>query len=276
MQSSQGLRIESEGASISKPLSEQVNLLGARLGQVIKEQAGDELLELTDRLRLLCKEAAQNGNVQLREQAAGMIEALSADQIIWLLRGFTAFFHLVNKAEQQEIVRINRERTKNAPATTPRPESIADAIAQLKGNGFTFEQVMTWIDRLDIQPTLTAHPTEARRRSILHKQQQVASLLSKLQEQDLLPEEREDVLQDIYCQIALLLATDDVRAERLTVSSEVEHALHFLCTSIWQVVSRIYSDLQNALETYYGTCSELPVFYASARGLAATGMAIRT
>lgn len=260
MQNSQALRIESEGTGISMPLSEQVNLLGAKLGQVIKEQAGEELLELTDRLRLLCKEAAQNGDVQLREQAAGMIKSLSADQIIWLLRGFTVFFHLINKAEQQEIVRINRERTKNATTANPRPESIADAISQLKGNGFTVEQVMSWIERLDIQPTLTAHPTEARRRSILHKQQQVAGLLSKLQEQDLLPEEREDVLQDIYCQIALLLATDDVRAERLTVSSEIEHALHFFCTSIWQVVPRIYSDLQNALETYYGTCVELPVF----------------
>jgi len=64
MQRSQGLRIESEGTGISMPLSEQVNLLGAMLGQVIKEQAGEELLELTDRLRLLCKEADQNDNVQ--------------------------------------------------------------------------------------------------------------------------------------------------------------------------------------------------------------------
>ena len=255
-----GLKIEVEGTGITTPLSEQVHLLGTLLGHAIQQQAGDEILGLAEQLRVLCKDAAITGKEELRDRAAEIIQSLSREQIVWLLRAYTGFFNLVNKAEQREIVRINRERQSNATAETPRVESIAEAIHYLKHAGVPFDQMLAWIQRLDIQPTFTAHPTEVRRRSVAHKQQQVAEQLKRLQAENLLPSEREIVIRNIYYQIALLLATDEIRVERPSVIDEVEHALHFLSTCVWQTVPQLYGDLREAVRLYYERDVELPTF----------------
>ena len=93
MDSWQGLKIEIEGTGITMPLSEQVHLLGTLLGHAIRQQAGDEILELTERLRILCKDAAIASKEELRDRAAEIIQSLSTEQIVWLLRGYTSFFH---------------------------------------------------------------------------------------------------------------------------------------------------------------------------------------
>ncbi|MCH7521311.1 MAG: phosphoenolpyruvate carboxylase [Candidatus Marinimicrobia bacterium] len=251
--------ITAKGHGISTPLSLQVNLLGHLLGQVIREQGGAAMFELVESLRNLAKQAARPGNGQLREQMARRIKTLKHEEILWVLRANTAYFHLVNKAEQLEIARINEERERQATADTPRAESIAEGVHLLKQKGYTLEQVMNLLERLDIQPTLTAHPTEARRRSVLSKQQRIAQLLARLSREDLPITEKESVTQEIYQQITLLMATDDVRSERLQVTDEINNGLYFLSTTIWETIPRIYQDLQKALATAYGEAPELPV-----------------
>ncbi len=250
-----GLHVETEGTGISEPLSEQVNLVGAMLGQVISEQAGPEMLDLVEDLRLKCKEAAQKEDPALREEAAEKIRQLDEDEIGWLLRAYTAFFHLVNQAEQQEIIRINRERARAAGdddgAADARADSIGAAIGQLREEGYALDEVLDLIGRLDVQPTLTAHPTEARRRTILHKQQRIADALARLSRPDLTPDEEEATLDALYNHIALLAATDEVRAERPTVDEEVGQGLYFLTGAIWEAVPRVHADLRRALSRHY-------------------------
>lgn len=255
-----GLNIETEGTGISTFLSEQVNLLGELLGQVIRTEGGEAILQQVQDLRTLCKKAITSGNPHYCQQAADRIAKLDLPEIIWLLRAYTAFFHLVNQAEQQEIIRINRERAHQSSKEQPREDSVAEAIHALYTKGYNQEQVLAILERLDIQPTLTAHPTEARRRSILFKQKHVAALLSRLRDVNLTPDEREHVLADLYNQIALLLATAEVRAERPTVEVEVEHGLYFLRTAIWETAPRLAQDVRRAMETYYGQMGDLPVF----------------
>jgi phosphoenolpyruvate carboxylase len=213
--------VEAEGTGISRPLSEQINLLGSLLGRAIRDQAGDATLELVEELRLACKRAAQEGDPAIREVAAERIAGLSLPEIAWLLRSFTTFFHLVNQAEKREIIRINRERSRaaDAPDGRARPESIDDAVGRLAADGWSAERVRELFGKLDVQPTLTAHPTEARRRTVLVKLQRISDLLSRLQGLPT-PEEREDALDRLSVEIALLLATDVVAAERPSVRDE--------------------------------------------------------
>ncbi len=255
-----GLNVEAEGTGISRPLSRQVNLLGTLLGQAVQQQAGNEMLDLIEELRLACKRAAQENNPEIRDQTAQRIADLGDEEILWLLRSYTAFFHLVNKAEQEEIIRINRERARQSTPEEPRSESIAEAIAHLKESGYTLQEVIDLLGTLDIQPTLTAHPTEARRRSILYKQQHIAHLLSEISRSRQTPEEEEYSFSEIRNQIALLLATDEVRAERPSVEDEVEQGLYFVRNAIWQTIPEIYEDVRRALHTYYASSPDLPVF----------------
>lgn len=111
--------------------------------------------------------------------------------------------------------------------------------------------MLALLKRLDIQPTLTAHPTEARRRSILYKQQHIAHLLARQRRCQLTPEEQEALLVDLHNQIALLLGTAEVREERPTVRDEVEQGLYFIQSTIWEAVPRIYEDVRRALRRYY-------------------------
>ncbi len=255
----QGLDVEAEGTGISEPLSEQINLLGAMLGQVIREQAGEAMLTLVEELRGLCKRALNEDRPDLRQEAKTRIAGLSLDEMVWLLRAYTAFFHLVNKSEQQEIIRINRERARDS-REHPRADSIDEAVSRLKQHGLSFDQLQALLLRLDIQPTLTAHPTEARRRSILYKQQGLAALTTQLHRDHPTPEERDDLLNRIHNQITLLLTTDEVRAARPTVIDEIENGLYFLRNAIFETVPQIHRDLQRAVQRHYGQTPEIPVF----------------
>ena len=255
----QGLDIEAEGTGISRPLSEQINLLGTLLGHVIRGQAGEDTLALVEELRGLTKRAIQERRPDLRAAAAKRIEGLSLDEIEWMLRAFTAFFQLVNLSEQQEIIRINRDRARAKP-DEGRQESIDEAIGALKRQGYTLSQVQALLERLDIQPTLTAHPTEARRRTILYKQQDLAALIDQLRHHAPTPEERSDLLHQIHNQIALLLATDPVRATRPTVIDEVDNGLYFLRNAIWETTPRIHLDVLRAVQRHYGSEIDVPIF----------------
>lgn len=247
-------------SGISKPLSEQVNLLGATLGRVIREQDGEATLELVEELRRLCKEAANNDEPSKRERAAARITTLSLEQINMLLKAFTDFFHLVNKAEQQEIIRINRQRSRNSRPDRPRKESIAEAVHTVQQAGISFDRLLEILEQMDIQPTLTAHPTEARRRSIMYKQKRIATLLGELWERSLTPDEIATIGDEIYRQIRLLMVTDEVRVERLTVQEEVDNGLFFLRNTIWDTLPRIYEDVRDAVKLYYGREIEPPSF----------------
>ena len=256
----QGLDIESEGTGISRPLSEQVNLLGAMLGHAIRDRYGTDVLAQVEDLRLLCKRADAENDPAARDRAADRIAGLDTDRIVQLLRAFTTFFHLVNQAEKQEIIRVNRERARAAGAEAGRPESIGEVVKDLHGAGCTLDDVRAVLARLDIQPTLTAHPTEARRRSVLEKQQRIADLLLRLRRPGATPEEEQTALDAIANEIALLLATDEVRAERPDVRDEVEQGVWFLAGTIWDSVPRIHDDLRRAVERYYGGEIEIPPF----------------
>jgi phosphoenolpyruvate carboxylase len=252
--------VEAAGYGISAPLSRHVNLLGSLLGKAIEAQGGEDIFELVESLRTQLKEAARQDDDQRRREIARELQELSVEEIVWLLRSYAAYFHLVNKAEQVEITRINRERAKVARKETPRTESIAAAIHQLKEEGHSLEQVMDLLGQLDIQPTLTAHPTEARRRSILFKQQKIAALLSELSFHDVTPTEEQENYRDIYNQISLLLTTDEIRTHRPSVLDEVKQGLYFFGSSIWETVPRIFDDVREAIEEHYGEYPDLPTF----------------
>ena len=259
--------VETEGTGISEPLSRQVNLVGALLGQATREQMGDDLFDHVEALRQLCKRAEQEDDPSLRDEAADRIADLTNREVEQLLHVYTTFFHLVNQAERQEIIRINRERARQAGSRAdgtghapPRPESIDAAVAAMKEQGASLGDVTDALHALDIQPTLTAHPTEARRRTVLRKQQRIADLLATLRSRETTPEERAQTTDALYAQIAYLLGTDEVREERPTVREEVEQGHYFMHGTIWDTIPQIHQDMRRALRRHYDADPDIPPF----------------
>ncbi|MDX1632293.1 MAG: phosphoenolpyruvate carboxylase [Thermoanaerobaculia bacterium] len=255
-----GIEVAAEGTGISRPLSEQVNLLGAMLGHALRQRAGEEVFELVEELRLLCRRAAEAGDPEGLDRAVERIGELDLDRIRWILRAFGSFFHLVNQAEKLEIVRINRERARGATPEAPRAESIEAAVRILVEEGISRSEAEEMIRELDIQPTFTAHPTEARRPTLLRRQKRVARLLQRRRDPGITPEEEEDVLDALYDEILLMLATDEVAAERPSVDDEVTQGLYFFTSTVWETIPGIFRDLERSLDRCYeGTeGSEVP------------------
>lgn len=144
-------------------------------------------------------------------------------------------------AKQPRFSFKNRAREGTRTPAQPRPEPIAEAVYVLKQHGYTLDAVLAILARVDIQLTLTAHPTEARRRVISYKQKDLAHLPEQWQRSDLIPAEIEMTMEAIYENIILLLVSDELRTQKISVTDEEQHGLHSLATSIWEIVLG-YSD----------------------------------
>lgn len=191
-------------------------------------------------------------------EAVKLIGTLSDDNISALTASLTLRFHLINKAEQLTIASINRERECGATDHSPKPESIAEAVLRLQRAGRSLDDVVYLLGLVDIQPTLTAHPTEARRRTVLQKQKRIAELVGSLREENPTPSERRRIESKLEQLMLILLGTDDVRTERLQVHEEVRNGLYFLTGTLWNTVPELYDDLRGAIEACYGASPELP------------------
>ncbi|MDQ7012284.1 MAG: phosphoenolpyruvate carboxylase [Planctomycetota bacterium] len=175
---------------------------------------------------------------------------LPADEVHHILKRLAIRFHLRNKAEQVHIARVNRRRECDSAA--PRPESIREAVLALAAQGRSRDEVRSLLAGLDIQPTLTAHPTETRRRAVLTKQHQIAACLTGRRVHGITPAEASRNESRVRQLLSLLLATDEVRSQRLDVLDEVRNGLHALSTIIWDAVPAIARDIDDAMREAFG------------------------
>ncbi len=248
-----------EKSGISSNLASKIKSLSRFLQDIIesKEDAAviEDLAELPGLAARAFDEEDEEAFLELQER----IDGYETGRIIKLLKYYTVYFHLVNSLEQHEITRINRERAFDTSPDAPRGESIADAIYRLKESGYSCEEALEVVGKLDIQPTITAHPTEARRHSVLVKQRHITSMISRLEDEAFTPAERRQIVAEILNEINLLLATDEVRSEKVTVEDEVENGMFYFTNAIWETVPVLYRDLRQAFETYYDRVPDLPV-----------------
>ncbi len=193
------------------------------------------------------------------EALDAQLAALANDEIYNALKVLTTRFHLRNKAEQVHIVRVNHRRECEATPSSPRPESLAEAVGAMKAEGMSLDVLLRVLGCIDICPTLTAHPTESRRRSVIQKQARIADLLKEHDAPDTTPSARARVESAVRQTLTLLLVTDEVRSRRLDVIDEVRNGIGFLAGAIWDAVPGLYRDLADSIEAQYGQRPDLPV-----------------
>ncbi len=236
-------------------LRDDVRVLGQLLGEVLVEQGGASLLDLVERVRSRAIADRERGQ-PVDPVLVGEIAALPFDVMEDLVRSFTLYFYLVNAAEECHRLRALRQRALAEPGV-PRSESIAAALRALAARGVPPTELQRFFDVARISPVLTAHPSEARRRTVLQHLQQIASLIAEL---DRSPGD-EAVKASLQETLTLLWQTDQVRVSRPTPLDEVHTGLFFFDRTLFDVVPRIYRDLTRALaEAYPGHAFTLRPF----------------
>ncbi len=244
-----------------EPLSEQIHLLGDLLGHTIEEQEGCDLFERVEEVRALAKRS-RAGETGARDQLLALAQRLSLPEARGVVKAFTTYFQLVNLAEEQERVRVLHERAFRAAGEgRPIGESIAAAIRHLAANGATRQEMQAVLDRLYVQPVFTAHPTEAKRRTILAKLRRIASSLARLDFTALTPEEERDMLERISEEIVALWQSDETRLRQPSVLDEVRNGLYFFDEVLFDLAPRLYRSLDDALAAAYpGQAFNVPPF----------------
>ena len=132
---------------------------------------------------------------------------------------FSLYFDLVNLAEENERVHRLREREEKVEIV---PDSVDEAIATLKAQGVTSEQMSELLAHLDIELVLTAHPTEAKRRTLLSKVMRIAGLLVELDHENLLPRERSALERALLAEITTFWLTSRQRTLIPLVEDEAQ------------------------------------------------------
>jgi phosphoenolpyruvate carboxylase len=225
-------------------LRRDVRLLGETLGRVLVEQGGQGLLDDEERIRELSRRARASGSAAARSRLAAAVAALPLERQGEVLRAFSLYFQLANLAEQHH--RLRRRREYEHERQVPR-ESLAEAFARLERTGVTRRQLAAAGRRLSLELVLTAHPTEATRRTVLAAQLRLDRLLDRLDDPTLQHSGREGVLDAIAEEVTALWQTDEVRSHRPRVVDEVRHGLWFFETSLLDVAPDLVRDLRARL-----------------------------
>jgi phosphoenolpyruvate carboxylase len=241
------------------PLKQDIRLLGRLLGDVIREQEGQARFDLIERIRALAVEVRKVANTAAQAELTRLLDGLSGDETVSVVRSFSYFSLLANVAEDRHH---NRRAQAHALAgTPPKPGSLAHAISSLLAQGVPAAALLDQLAQLDVVPVLTAHPTEVQRRSTLDAQREMSRLL-EVKDSPLPAQQRRDVEEALTAQVLTLWQTRMLRTQKLTVSDEIENALAFFRFTFLTEIPRLYREVSRTCEQLLG--APLP---ASARFL---------
>ncbi len=232
-----------DAAEKNRPLVEDIRLLGRILGDVIREQEGDEAFELIERIRRLSV-----GYRLKRDASAGttldhLLKNLSTDQTVSVIRAFSYFSHLANIAEDRHHVRRREVHEREGDL---QDGSLAMCFARLAQARIKPERIAKTLQHAHISPVLTAHPTEVQRKSILDAERAIAELIEA---RDTLATQREvdDNEALLRARVTQLWQTRMLRYAKLSVSDEIENALSYYRTTFLRQVPRLYREIERAL-----------------------------
>jgi phosphoenolpyruvate carboxylase len=191
---------------------------------------------------------ARLGDERAADRLAALVAGLTLAQTEVLVRSLTRWFQLVNLAEDNERVRRLRARDAQDPQR-PRAGSLREVVRDMREGGTTAGQLQDVLDGAELRLVMTAHPTEARRRTTIDKLARVFGVLRELDERAYAPEA--DARRRLLATVQELWGSDEIRAAELTVPDEVRGGLIHFASTLADTIPRIYRDLDEAIAEFY-------------------------
>jgi phosphoenolpyruvate carboxylase len=246
-------------ADAQKALGADIRLLGNLLGEAIRRLAGDGAFELEEDVRAAAKELRTSPSPDDARRLRDRLGTLGLPALRGLIRAFSVFFDLINLAEQQARVRALRHRGANPDAVPA--ETAEAALRQIAGRGVGPDEVADHLARALVVPVFTAHPSEARRRTVLEKLAAVAHQLDRIEYGQPTPAEHAAAVGAVAEEVEGLWLTDSVRSARPSVLDEVRQVLGLVESRLLDVVPQVYRKLEAALARVYpGRAWRVPAF----------------
>ena len=240
----------------AREINQDVRELGTLLGEIIKEQSSEEAFELVEQIRTAAIDY-RRGDATDRAVVHETIERLSPAEEDVVARAFTMYFELINLAEERQRVREIREGSQEGTLE----DSVREAIEGLSAEGVDADTVERILDDVLIQPTFTAHPTEARRKTVKAKLRSVSQHIATLDEVRLTDEEETDIKRDLDAEVTSLWQTPQVRDRRPQVTDEALNVQWYLENVLFEVISEVYDALEAAVDDEFDEDVEIAKLY---------------
>ena len=216
-------------ASENTDLRNDVRRLADLLGQTLVRQEGEQLLALVESVRLAGRAGGQDE----------ILNKLTDQQTISLVRAFSNFFNLANVAEQVNRSKVLAAEHKSGGSWLSRAvDNIL--LAQKNNKEFDEKDLQLWLDNFSVRPVFTAHPTEAARRSVLSKMTTIAQLLET-------PESKVQT-QRLAESIDLLWQTDELRLGRPEPLDEAINSIYYLDELLVESVPEVLAEFASEVK----------------------------
>jgi phosphoenolpyruvate carboxylase len=249
----------SDEAAKDNPLRRDVRSLGAILGQVISEQAGQELFESVEALRRLLIEhrdstrrsPRESPSEELMRQAQQLVANMDLSRAYQVTKAFATYFELTNLAETNHRKR-RRRAGKLDRDHAPLPGSFRGTLLRMKESGMSAQDALAALSQIQITPVFTAHPTEVARQTVLLKRRRITKQLERLDRLPLTPQDAEICENNIRAEVTSLWQTDEVRLTKPTVDDEIRMGLRYFRLSLFDTLPRIYEEIVESFRDVYG------------------------
>ena len=212
---------------MSKILKQEIRQLVGGLDKIILEQSGKKVFSRLDQIRKWSWRARHFGSESSRRNKHSLLDRLEVGEAYEIAHAFSLFFQLVNLCEER--ARERHLRLKKSPVM-----SLRHLFQELKQAGVTAPKLQACLDELQIEPVLTAHPTEAKRRSVLN---QIWRLSQKW-------EQPEEVLETLW-------QTQEIREQKVGPLQEVEGTLYYFDRTIFDTAVNFYDTFDAELAAHY-------------------------
>ncbi|HVG29513.1 MAG TPA: phosphoenolpyruvate carboxylase [Pyrinomonadaceae bacterium] len=255
-----------------RPLRRDVRLLGRLLGDVLKEQAGLALFDAVEELRRLAIRQrswrageGRQGSPAVDEQelargAGKIIDGMTTLEAYRLTKAFAIYFELTNLAETNHRKR-RRLSSQLQPERPAQPGTFLGTLRRMKDAGVTRAGALEYLNRVEVVPVFTAHPTEVARRTVLFKRHRIARELERLESLPLTDGQATRSQAAIAAEITALWQTDEVHRRRPTVADEIKMGLDYYDACLIDTLPQVYEEMADAFRLTYAeptTPPELP------------------
>lgn len=234
----------SSGREATEPMREDIRLLGAILGDTVRDQNGDTVFDLVERARV---ESFRVRRSEIdRAELAGLFHDIDVHQAIPVIRAFTHFALLANVAE--DIHRERRRAVHEAAGEPPQDSSLAATYRKLDDARLDATAVADALTGALVSPVITAHPTETRRRTVFDTQHHITELMRLRLHGHTRTDTGRDIETELRRHILTLWQTALVRLSRLKISDEIETGLRYYPAAFLDVIPRVNAEVRTALQ----------------------------
>ena len=236
-------------------LRADIRRLGGQLGDALTRQHGQRLLDLVEEVRALTKRIRHEEDVEAGGELDTLLEDLDLSETIQLMRAFTAYFYLANVAEQVHRV--------EELAGTDQDHSLSSAVDRILATDPDNHLVERVLNRLELRPVFTAHPTEAARRSILTKLRSLADLIEERLDPRATAKLKDRIDRRVAELIDQIWQTDELRMEQPEPMDEARSMVFYLDQLFTDVMPALGEEISLELQRLAGTAPAAPIRFGT-------------